>query len=148
MELAILMGLQGSGKSTFCATKLHDTHLRVSLDVVRTRKREEAIVKTALSIGQRTVIDNTNPTRADRAKYVGWAREAKCRVIGYYFSSELKPCMARNQQRSGKKVVPEKGILGTYSKLEIPSIDEGFDELSFVSIVDGDFKVQEWRNEV
>lgn len=148
MELIILIGLQGSGKSTFFSLKFQETHLRVSLDVVRTRKREEAIVKAAISVGQRIVIDNTNPSPIDRARYINWARAAKYRIVGYYFCSELEPCITRNKQRYGRKRIPEKGLLGTYNKLKIPSFDEGFNELYYVSVSENGFKVEEWRDEV
>jgi hypothetical protein len=53
-----------------------------------------------------------------------------------------------NDSRSGKERIPKVGILGTYKKLEIPSIDEGFDKLYFVDIVDDHVIVSEWKNEI
>ena len=37
-----------------------------------------------------------------------------------------------------------KGILATFNKIEMPSLDEGFDELNFVSIENGEFKISKW----
>ena len=39
-------------------------------------------------------------------------------------------------------------IPATAKKLEIPSMDEGFDELWYVRIDDGRFVVEEWNDEV
>ncbi len=147
MELVILVGLQGSGKSTFYARRFQESHLCVSLDVVRTRRREQAIVKAALEVGQRLVIDNTNPACEDRARYISWAKEARFRVLGYYFNSQLEPCLARNKLRAARKVVPEKGVLATYKRLELPALDEGFDQLYYVSQANNDFIVEDWSTE-
>src|SRR4051812_8782542 len=37
MEAVILIGIQGSGKSTFYRERFFDTHVRVSLDLLKTR---------------------------------------------------------------------------------------------------------------
>jgi hypothetical protein len=43
----------------------------------------------------------------------------------------------------GIQVVPLRGLLGTYGRLEVPSLDEGFDELYSVQIgADGGFVVE------
>jgi hypothetical protein len=45
--------------------------------------------------------------------------------------------------------VPDKGLLGTYKKLQIPQRAEGFDHLFYVTRgAAGDFVVQEWLDEV
>jgi hypothetical protein len=51
----------------------------------------------------------------------------------------------RNRQRPGPEIIPEKGVLGTYIKLQIPMISEGFDQLFYVAIgEEGGFIVTEW----
>jgi hypothetical protein len=43
-------------------------------------------------------------------------------------------------------VIPLKGLLGTYSRLEVPCLEEGFDELYSVQIgADGKFVVEALR---
>jgi predicted kinase len=92
------------------------------------------------------VIDNTNPQCADRAKYVVQSAEAGFRVIGYYFQSRVEDCLRRNSARVEQ--VPEVAVLSTAKKLELPSTDEGFDELWYVRIDGGRFVVEEWNDEV
>ena len=93
-------------------------------------------------------MDNTNPTRAERQVYIRAAREAGFRVVGYYFRSRVEDCMRRNEQRPADQRVPPKGILGTAGRMELPSLDEGFDELYYVWIDDdGGFVVEGWRDE-
>ena len=148
MELVLFIGLQATGKSTFYNDRFANSHLRVSLDVVRTRRREEGLIKACLKLGQRCVVDNTNPTRAERAKYFAWAQEARFRVIGYYFQSQIDDALARNRQREGKQRIPDKGVLATYRKMELPDRSEGFDELYYVTLVGGGFQIAEWTDEV
>jgi hypothetical protein len=51
-------------------------------------------------------------------------------VVGYYFQSRLQEALTRNRQRSGKANIPEKGLIARHQLLEIPSLAEGFDQLS------------------
>lgn len=92
------------------------------------------------------MIDNTNPTRTDRAKYITASKGAGFRVVGYYFGSKVDECLQRNEGRTD--AVPDVAILSTAKKLELPSLDEGFDELWYVRISDGGFVVEEWNDEV
>ncbi len=61
MQMVVFAGVQGSGKSTFFAQHFLHTHVRISLDVVRTRHRERALIRACLDLEQRLVVDNTNP---------------------------------------------------------------------------------------
>ena len=53
-------------------------------------------------------------------------------VTGCYFESILKDCIRRNEQREGKARIPATAIAATSNRLELPSWDEGFDELYYV----------------
>ena len=44
--------------------------------------------------------------------------------------------------------VPEVAILSTAKKLELPTWEEGFDQLFYVRLEDRRFAVEEWRDEV
>lgn len=146
METVIFTGLQGSGKSSFYKERFFSTHVRISLDLLRTRNREKRLLAFCLETQQRFVIDNTNPTHADRAKYMGRSKEAGFRVLGYYFRSKVAECLQRNEGRTD--AVPDVAIPATAKKLEIPTFDEGFDELWYVRIDDGQFVVEKWNDEI
>jgi predicted kinase len=148
VEAVIFVGLQGAGKSTFFRERFFDTHLRLSLDMLRTRPRERRLLQACVEARQRFVVDNTNPTRAERQVYIRPAREAGFRVIGYYFRSRVEDCMRRNEQRPAARRVPLRGLLGTAGRMELPSLAEGFDELHYVRIdEDCGFVVEGWRDE-
>ena len=148
MRAVIFCGIQGVGKSTLYRGRFFDTHVRVSLDLLRTRHRERALVEWCLAAGQPFVVDNTNVTAAERAVYVAAARGAGFAVSGYYFRSSVAEAKARNAGRVGRARVPEVGLLGTAGRLERPTLAEGFDELFYVRIDPaGGFAVEPWREE-
>jgi hypothetical protein len=76
------------------------------------------------------------------------SKSAGFTVTGCYFSSRAGDALARNQQRTGRARVPERGLLGTYKLLERPNRAEGFDHLFYVSIgTNGAFVVEDWKDE-
>ncbi|GAB4288746.1 MAG: hypothetical protein Fur0025_22960 [Oscillatoriaceae cyanobacterium] len=145
MQAVILIGIQGSGKSTFCQLRFFHTHIRINLDMLKTRHREEIIFRACVEAKQPFVIDNTNPTPEDRARYIPIAKQYQFRIIGYYFHCSLSECQQRNAQRTGKQKIPPAGILATHNKLVLPEFQEGFDDLYYVQIdADNSFVVREW----
>jgi predicted kinase len=149
MEAIILIGVQASGKSTFYKQRFVDSHLRINLDMLKTRYREEILLRACLEAKQPFVVDNTNTLTRQRARYIEAAREARFRVIGYYFRSSIGDALRRNRQRAAEQVVPDKGISGTYYQLNVPVLAEGFDELYYVTVKENfEFEVQEWRDDL
>ena len=146
MEAVVFTGLQGSGKSSFYTERFFNSHVRISLDLLRTRNRVHRLLDVCLETKQRFVIDNTNPTCDERARYLLPSREAGFRIVGYYFRSRVEECLRRNAGRPDR--VPDVGILSTAKKLQIPVHDEGFDELWYVRIDEAGFVVEEWSDEV
>ena len=143
MQLIIFTGVQASGKSSFYLLNLAHSHLRINLDMLKTRHRENIIFEAGLASKTKMVIDNTNPTKADRARYIQRAKDADFEVISYYFETDLKSTLERNSHRVGKANIPEVGIRATYKKLEIPNQDEDFDAFFKVKIVaNGEFLIE------
>ncbi|MDP8925784.1 MAG: ATP-binding protein [Actinomycetota bacterium] len=147
MEAIIFVGIQASGKSTFYRERFFDTHLRINLDMLKTRYREQLILRACIEAKQPFVVDNTNPSVEERARYIRPARSGGFRVVGYYFGSRVREALARNSDREGKERIPEKGILGTYKRLRVPGLEEGFELLRYVRIdEEGRFVVEEWSD--
>jgi predicted kinase len=133
-EAVIFIGVQGAGKSTFYRQRFFDTHVRINLDMLRTRHRERLLLEACLAAGQSFVVDNTNPTAADRARYVVPARQHGFRVIAYFFDVDLRDAMRRNRQRPGAKNIPAVGVSATFRKLQPPAAAEGFDQIFTVQV--------------
>ncbi len=149
MEAVIFVGIQAAGKSTFYRERFFASHVRISLDLLRTRRRERSLLAWCLQHGQRFVVDNTNVTTAERAVYITPARAAGFRVIGYVFEANVPASITRNAGRSQAEQVPARAIGGTKKRLEWPRRDEGFDELHFVRIAPGGgFIIEEWHDAV
>jgi predicted kinase len=105
-------------------------------------------MEACLETEQRIVIDNTNPTRQERALYIPPARLRRYTITGYYFQAKVADCLRRNSQRPEGQRVPDVAILSAAKKLEIPSLEEGFDKLRYVRLGDEGFVVEEWRDDV
>jgi len=148
MEGIVFVGLQGSGKSSFFKERFFSTYVRISLDLLKTRHREQRFLDACLATEQRFVIDNTNPTQEERARYIEAAKAARYTVVGYYFQSRVEDCLRRNSERPETERVPDVAILSSAKKLKLPTWEEGFDQLYYVRLEDRRFIVEEWRDEV
>jgi predicted kinase len=143
MEAVLLVGIQGAGKSTFYRERFFDTHVRINLDMLRTRARERILLEACLRARQPLVVDNTNVRASERAVYIAAAKAAGFRVACYFFVPDVPGSMARNRAREGKKAVPAAGVLGTLKRLEAPRMEEGLDALYLVrALPEGRFAVE------
>ena len=145
--IAILIGIQASGKSTFYHRFLAEDYVRVNLDTLKTRHQEQLLVDDCIRQGKSFAVDNTNPMKADRERYILPAKAAGYKIVGYFMESKLKACIERNNLRTGKENIPITAIASTSNKLQMPSYDEGFDELYFVKNDGKTLTVLEWRDE-
>lgn len=148
MEAVIFMGIQATGKSSFYKERFFRTHVRINLDMLKTRHRERVLLEACLEARQPFVVDNTNVTVAERAKYIEQAKLAGFRVVGFYFKSDVRAAIERNSHRIGAEYIPVIGILATSGRLQLPRRGEGFDALYYVSMSEaGVFVVEEWTDE-
>jgi predicted kinase len=129
MEAVVLCGVQGSGKTTLYRDRFLATHVRVAMDLLRTRAREDAFVRLCLETRQPFVVDNTNPTPADRRRYLEPARAAGFRTIAYLVEVDPSTAFGRNAERAGAARIPPANVAATARRLQRPTPEEGFDEL-------------------
>ncbi len=145
MEAVVFVGIQAAGKTSFYQARFFRTHVRISLDMLRTRHREALLLRACLEAKQPLVVDNTNPTVAERARYLLPAKGAGFRTVGYYFPPDLDASLERNAERPAPERVPPQGVVGTLRRLEPPTLAEGFDGLfAVVPDASGGFSVTPW----
>jgi predicted kinase len=135
-ELVVMVGLQACGKSTWVRAHLGGTHVVVSKDHWPNARRREArqrrVVAELLADGASVVVDNTNPSPAERAPLLELARAAAVPARAVHLDVPLYTCRQRNDARSGRARVPLVGLYGTAGRLTTPTTDEGFTEVLVV----------------
>lgn len=143
-QAIVFIGIQASGKSTFYKNLLYEHgYVHINLDTLRTRKKEEMLLNECFNQKASFVIDNTNPTIEDRKKYILKAKQYEYEVIGVFFQSILKDCIARNENRGTS--LPAHAIAYTQKRLQIPEYTEGFDKLFFVKLNETGFEITNWK---
>jgi predicted kinase len=136
MELVLLVGLPGAGKTSFYRHRFADTHVHVSGDLIRSKKhsrrKQLRKVAEALAAGRSVVVDNTNPTAAGRGEFVAVGREHRARIACYFFPPDVAVSLERNARRTGRGRVPPVAIYAAKKRMEEPTFREGFDRIYMV----------------
>lgn len=148
MEMIILIGIPASGKTSLYKQLFFDRYMRISLDLYRTRNKEQQFLQLALACQQKVVIDNTNTTKEERAKYISLARLSKYEVKGYYLQSHLVECLSRNDNRPEISKIDKVGVIAKHNELVLPRLEEGFNKLFYIEVINNGFNIKDWQNEV
>lgn len=137
MDVAVMIGLQASGKSTFCRQVLAPDHVIVSKDAfpnARNRQRRQMrLVNEALANGRSVAVDNTNPSPHEWQPLIEAAHRHGAAAVGYWFPPNLTENKERNAIREGRARVPEVGLYATLKRLRRPTRADGFDRLYTVT---------------
>jgi predicted kinase len=140
MRIVVLVGLPGSGKSTYvqrvdgealssdAIRKLlagDETDQTIHVQVFQTMRH---LLEQRLAIGRHvTYIDATNLTPEERRPYIEIGRAHGCAMDAVFFDVPLEVCRDRNARRS--RVVPEEALEKMAAKLVPPAREEGFDSV-------------------
>ena len=142
-RIVLLIGLPGSGKSTWAAAQgwnaLSSDALRLLLSdnianqnihgrvfaAIRYLLRQRLRIGCAINC-----IDATHLTRAERRPYFGLARWHHAVVEAVYFDVPFSTVLARNRTRS--RQVPETAIARMAARLEPPQWEEGYHSITCI----------------
>ncbi len=144
MRIVVLVGLPGSGKSTY----LERTSAGgLSSDAIRKILADDEADQTVhmavfralrfllyqrIAIGRPvTYIDATNLTPLERRPYLRIGRARQCEVEAVYFDVPLTVCRERNARR--RRVVPDEAMVKMAAKLVPPTVEEGFARVTVVT---------------
>lgn len=137
----VLVGLPGSGKSTYLANlgvnAISSDELRRLLadnpEDQTIHRRVFASIRYLLSqrlaTGRKiTYVDATHLTRRDRRPYIRFAQLHDCQVEALFFDVPLEICRERNRSRS--RIVPESAMDDMAKRMSLPTVEEGFDQVT------------------
>lgn len=150
-KLIMMVGIPGSGKSTYAKAHLALDDIYISRDEIRFDilqdgeeyfSREGEVFKIfAYEAGRnlrmdKTVwVDATNLNKTSRAKLLNaierYAIADSLEVS--YLDVSLETALARNNQRTGRALVPEDAISNMYHKLVPPTYEE-FEDRGYKSV--------------
>lgn len=147
IEIVLFTGIPASGKTTFYRERYFPSHVYISLDQLKSRSAEKELLEFCLKRRRDCVIDNTNVKRSNRRPYIEMAKSRGVRIVGFCFVTRKEDAILRNAQREGRARVREAAVRTMYKELEYPRLDEGYDELNFVTFGDGTFKVEGYDEE-
>lgn len=147
IELVVFSGLQAAGKTTFYRDRFAGTHVHISKDQwPNARKREERqrrLIEEYLRADRSVVVDNTNPTPAERVPLVAIARAVGVRALSYHFAVSVEEALRRNERRVGRARIDNVGTFSVAKRLVPPGDAEGFDGLFQVRLTDCEILVTE-----
>ena len=137
MKVIVLVGLPGSGKSTWAEAQgitvissdrvrqlLADdaTNQRIHVEVFSTMRY---LLKRRLQLGAAaTIVDATNLLPVFRKPWIKIAQAFDAQIEAVYFDTPLEECLRRNAGRT--RVVPAEAIIEMARKLRPPTKAEGF----------------------
>ena len=146
-KLIIMVGISGSGKSTFAtglktslnATVVETDAIRVELTGSAEDQTQNARVfsvarqrvSNLLRQGKNAVIDATSLTPRDRREWTKLGRSLDAETIAYVVKTDIETAKRRNASRTRK--VPDWVIDKQFAKFSVPNkVSEDFDSIVIV----------------
>ena len=159
-ELILMMGVPGSGKSTYARNILKYGDIYISRDEIRYSMltdeddyfaKENEVIETFIQYIDEALVDTQHQGKVDadathlspkgRAQVLKQLKN-KNKVSVIYLDIPLNVILKRNAQREGRALVPENVVRRMYNSIILPTRAEGIEKLI---IVDENQEVKEVR---
>lgn len=149
-----MMGIPGSGKSTFAKSILRPQDIYVSRDEIRFKllkenddyfSKEKKVVKIFqkeinksikknLKNNEDIVVyaDATNLNPKSRNIILQNLKYKPNNIVVLFMDTQLKTCIERNELRSGRQHVPENTIIDMYNRISLPTKEEKVDKILII----------------
>lgn len=147
-KLIMMVGVPGSGKSTWIQNNKEDTDIVISRDAIRfsmLKDGEEYFshegdvftefvwqIATALAGGHTVIADATHLNKSSRAKVLNKVRKLADEIEAIVIDVDLITALERNDMREGRALVPRGVIRRMYIQMEMPEESEGFNKITFI----------------
>lgn len=148
-KLIIMVGIPGSGKSTFAQNYIKDANNMSTVWVSRDEVRYSLIsgtdeyfakekdvfkifvkkINTALAEGKDAIADATHINAQSRKKLLSSITVPDIQIEACVMETSLQECLANNEKREGRARVPKAAILRMYRQFEYPTFSEGFSSI-------------------
>lgn len=140
LEVILMVGGPGSGKSRFCKDHLETKNYEVvSRDVLGSWQKCVDRVNDCLRSNRKVVVDNTNGDKDSRARYVNAAKKHKVPCRCFVMSTTFKHAehnIAFRELTDSKHTKISNIVLNSYKKhYQEPALGEGFTEIVRVNFV-------------
>ena len=134
----VLCGIPGSGKTTKAIQLAEENNAKLySYDVVRYNSKLSSFkdicaliyksINDDLSKGLNVVYDAPNHRLQYRKDILNDISDISCKKICVVLPTPLEECLKRNANREAR--LPEFVLYDIYDKFEIPTLDEGWDDI-------------------
>ena len=146
-KLIILVGIPGSGKSTYANKYLRKKNtLVLSSDSIRKQVFGDANAqynnklifsilfkraRSKLKQGLNVVIDATNISSSIRKETLSYFADLDLQKIATVFNAPIEVCISRDKNRT--RSAGEQVVLKLAGKYEPPTTEEGFDEIKIIN---------------
>ena len=151
-KLMIMVGLPGSGKSTFARHYVEQSPLMstiwVSRDDIRYSflsdgdeyfsKEKEVFdffvkaINEGLEKGKKVIADATHLNSRSRKKLLSRITVPNIQIEAWVMDTPLEECLKNNAKRSGRACVPDKVIFDMFQNFEYPTFEEGFTTIATI----------------
>ena len=149
-HLYLMVGVPGSGKSTYAKNILKDGDIYISRDEIRYSllteeddyfAKENEVIKTFIDNIDKSLVneeycgdvyaDATHLSPKSRAQVLNKLKN-KDKVSVIYLDIPLNIILERNAQRKGRALVPENVVRRMYNSIILPTKEEGIEKLIII----------------